>query len=121
MLTFLYIGLSFTCSNSSCPGKEVNYICTVTSATLILNVDPNDGSDPVTFTVSKTLSNGINSKGDSETKDNFTVTFIDDSDGDITAEIKFTAKESLDEWIIRCIDGGSGKKENCTSILLVRF
>ena len=66
------------------------------------------------FTVSKILSDGINSKGDSETKDNFTVTFTDDSDGVITAEIKFTAKESLDEWIIRCVDGGSGKEENCT-------
>ena len=78
-----------------------------------MNVDRNDGSDPVIFTVS-TLSDGINSKGDSETKDNFTVTFTDDSDGDITAEIKFTAKQSLDEWIIGCIDGGSGKEENCT-------
>ena len=116
MLTFLYIciGLLFTCSNSSCPGKEVNYICTVTSATLVLDVDPNDGSDSVVFTVSKTLSDGINSKGDFETKDNFTVTFTDDSNGVITAEMNFTAKELLDEWIISCVDAGSGKEENCT-------
>ena len=62
------------------------------------------------FTVSKSF----NSKGDSETKDNFTVTFSDDSNGNMTAEIKFTAKESLDKSIISCADGGSGKEENCT-------
>ena len=64
--------------------------------------------------MSQLLSDGINSKGDSETKDNFTVTFTDDSNGVITAEIKFTAKESLDEWTIGCVEGGSGKEENCT-------
>ena len=119
MFTFLYIGLLSTCSgNSSCPGKEVNYICTVTSAALLLHVDPNDDpnddSDSVAFTVSQLLSDGINSKGDFETKDNFTVTFTDDSNGDITAEIKFIAKESLDKSVISCVDGGSGKEENCT-------
>ena len=63
------------------------------------------------FTVSK----NFNSKGDSETKDNFTVTYIDaDSNGNVTAEIKFTANKSLDKSIISCADGGSGKEENCT-------
>ena len=63
--------------------------------------------------MSKVLETKINSKGASETIGDFTVVFTDDNNG-VTSEIQFIAKESLDKWIIRCSDGGSGKEENCT-------
>ena len=65
------------------------------------------------FAVSKILGSGINSKGASETKGDFTVVFTDDKNG-VTSEIKFIANESLDKWIISCVDGGSEEDKNCT-------
>ena len=108
-----FLGISFTCSNFSCPGSEVTFTCSVTSPTHFWAVYPNDGSVPLEFTVSKVQESGINSKGDSETNGDFTVVFTDDNNG-VTSEIQFTANESLDKWIIRCADGGSTEKENCT-------